>query len=470
MRIVAFLALVAAQVYEFIDEALPPPRSLHVVYSFYVFGVRHPSDKRGRDAFVKVHKVALSNEVPGVSVILVPHETFWEAMSPQKFCCHEQDAAAGKCRLGGLYAESQLDYHYKLSASALEEKKRIDKGGAYFLAVANCGDSDGVRISGQVILKHTYGFLNGLEWAKLPFYGNLSLGYMGLAAWWTLQSATWWKQIGTIHVCIVVVIVISLLEAAFWWEFYSDWNRQGVYSRTFFFFAISATVLKSAVSYMLLLVASLGWGVTRPYLERELVLRVLGVGAVFVFFDAVREVMLSFRHSHSVPPFLVLVCLVPVSMLVAGIFVWVFASLASLMKALSERKQMEKLRSITALWRVLCASLAAGTISLLYQMSTFHVPIADRWHTHWLLTDGVSHGIFFLVLVCIMYLWAPHGNSEKYSYSAADDGDHKGADKDDEDIEPAPHGDQPDSDDEYWTNIKVGSASIGAPSGSSKTA
>ena len=33
---------------------------------------------------------------------------------------------------------------------------------------------------------------------------------------------------------------------------------------------------------------------------------------VFVFFDAVREVMLSFRHSHSVPPFLVLVCLVPV--------------------------------------------------------------------------------------------------------------------------------------------------------------
>ena len=35
-------------------------------------------------------------------------------------------------------------------AKAFDEKKRIDKGGAYFLAVANCGDSDGVRISGQV--------------------------------------------------------------------------------------------------------------------------------------------------------------------------------------------------------------------------------------------------------------------------------------------------------------------------------
>merc|ERR1719326_84756 len=114
-----------------------------------------------------------------------------------------------------------------------------------------------------------------------------------------VQSAMWWTEIQQIHDCIVAVIVISLLEAALWWEFYSDWNRSGVRSRVYFLLAILATVLKSAVSYMLLLVASLGWGVNRPFLERSLVLRIGGIGVVFIVFDTIRETVLSFRHSHS---------------------------------------------------------------------------------------------------------------------------------------------------------------------------
>jgi hypothetical protein len=219
--------------------------------------------------------------------------------------------------------------------------------------------------------------------------------------------------------------------------------------------AILATVLKSAVSYMLLLVASLGWGVNRPYLERSLLMRIVGIGVVFVVFDTIRETVLSFRHSHSLGPPFVLLCLVPVSMLVAGIFVWVFASLADLMKNLAERKQADKLRLITILWRVLCLTMAVGTVSLLYQMSTFHVPIAERWHTHWLLTDGVSHGLFFFVLACIMYLWAPHKYSQKYAYSYTED---QGADDELPEVGQAPPDHGPDSDDEYWTNIKVGNA------------
>ena len=40
-------------------------------------------------------------------------------------------------------------------------------------------------------------------------------------------------------------------------------------------------------------------------------------------------------------------------------------------------------------WSFSVRACRVGTVSLLYQMSTFHVPIAERWHTHWLLTDGV---------------------------------------------------------------------------------
>ena len=30
-------------------------------------------------------------------------------------------------------------------------------------------------------------------------------------------------------------------------------------------------------------------------------------------------------------------------------------------------------------------------------------------------TPQVSHGLFFFVLTCIMYLWAPHKYSQKYA-------------------------------------------------------
>ena len=49
------------------------------------------------------------------------------------------------------------------------------------------------------------------------------------------------------------------------------WPRPG--HRFVFVLAILATVVKSIFSYMLVLVASLGWGVTRPYLDQPTILK-----------------------------------------------------------------------------------------------------------------------------------------------------------------------------------------------------
>jgi hypothetical protein len=453
------LALGLGQVYEFLEEPLPPPRTLHVVYTFYLYGVKKPSDKRGRDAFFKVTHLKLSYEAPGVHLALMPHDKFWSQMSPQQFCCHEKDAAAGKCELHSLLAQDEIDFLYPLSTEFHDDRRNMDIGGAYFLVLTNCGDHSDATLSGKVMLKHTYGFLPGLDYAKLPFYHILSMGYIALAALWMVQSAMWWTEIGQIHICIVVVIFISLMEAFLWWQFYSDWNLHGVKANVWFILAIFATVLKSSVSYMLILVSCLGWGITKPYLERKVMARIITVGTVFMVFDTVREVALSFRHSHTLSAVFVLLCLLPVSVLVAGIFLWVFTSLSELMKSLAERKQAEKLRLFTCLWRVLVGALAIGTLSLGYQIMTTSVPIAQRWTTQWLLTDGVSHLLFLFVLMWIMYLWAPHKHSQRYAYSVLDAafGAPDAAVSVSKDQELADQ--QGDSDDEYWNNMKVGNSS-----------
>merc|ERR1712187_11174 len=178
---------------------------------------------------------------------------------------------------------------------------------------------------------------------------------------------------------------------------------------------------------MLVLVASLGWGVTRPYLDPQVIGRIQCLCIFYIVLDFIRESVLSFRHSHSLSLAFVFLCLLPVSLLNGAIFYWVFTALSSLMETLRERRQFEKLLLFQRLWKILIAALAIATFTLLFQIFNLSRSITARWKYQWLLTDGVSHGLFLFVLAAMMYLWAPHKYSQRYAYSQQISGD---ADKD----------------------------------------
>merc|ERR1711971_298644 len=104
-----------------------------------------------------------------------------------------------------------------------------------------------------------------------------------------------------------------------------------------------------------------GWGVTRPYLDRQVILKMQVVSILYIVLDFIRESVLSFRHSHSLSLLFVLLCLLPVSLLNGGIFYWVFIALSSLMETLRERRQFEKLALFQQLWKILILALAVAT-------------------------------------------------------------------------------------------------------------
>uniref|UniRef100_A0A7S3MA22 GOST seven transmembrane domain-containing protein n=1 Tax=Spumella elongata TaxID=89044 RepID=A0A7S3MA22_9STRA len=122
--------------------------------------------------------------------------------------------------------------------------------------------------------------------------------------------------------------------------------------------------------------------------------------------------------------------MLPVALLNGVIFYWIFTALSSLMETLRERRQQEKLLLFERLWKVLVAALAAASSTLLFQIFDLSRSISIRWHYQWFFADGVSHILFLLVLSVMMYLWAPHTNSQRYAYSLQIDGDDK--DKDEE--------------------------------------
>jgi len=168
---------------------------------------------------------------------------------------------------------------------------------------------------------------------------------------------------------------------------------------------------------MLVLVASLGWGVTRPFLDHQVIMKIQALSFFYIVLDFIRETVLSFRHSHSLSLAFVLLCLLPVSLLNGAIFYWVFTALSSLMDTLKERNQTNKLLLFQRLWKILLLALAVATLTLLFQIFNLSRSIATRWKYQWLLTDGISHGLFFFVLAAMMYLWAPHKYSQRYAYS-----------------------------------------------------
>mmetsp|Transcript_50314 Transcript_50314/g.145924 ORF Transcript_50314/g.145924 Transcript_50314/m.145924 type:complete len:522 (+) Transcript_50314:70-1635(+) len=432
-----------AQIYEFDNVAIPAPRSLHTLYAFYVYAKEEAPERSDSKPFVKFsHFVAHSSSTTkrddelepyqGAQLSILRYRDFWNLIDPKMFCSNWDDVTQGRAQKQGQLllqkpisaTSSEHDvYTYTVrfpnstNAHPKDVKRDVQKTGVYILVFSNCGDHTDAIVSGTVVVKNSYGFLPGNEYHKMPFYGWLLLVYVAAAVIWMALSIRWWKELFNIQNCITFVILFGLLESFLWYIFYNDWNNTGVRGKFLFVAAILLTVLKTTFSYMLVLVASLGWGVTRPYLDQQVILRIQVLCVFYTVLDFIRETVLQFRHSHSLSIAFVLLCLLPVSLLNGSIFYWVFTALSSLMETLKERCQFEKLLLFQRLWRILILALSIATFTLLFQIFNLSRDITSRWQNQWLLTDGVSHGLFLGVLAAMMYLWAPHKYSQRYAYS-----------------------------------------------------
>jgi len=432
--------VVQAQIYHLTDTPVPSNRSLHTLYAFYVYSYEEAPERPFDRPFVKFTDLVAKpggvvpadiklEDYKGVQLSLMKYTDFWNLINPKRFCCTYEDERSGVCEKrdqllvqkppGKSYDDVDV-YNVAVGFGGVplkDVKMAIRRTGVYILVFSNCGDFPDASVSGSIVVKNSYGFLPGNEYHKMPFYGWLLLIYVALAVVWMVLTLRWWKEMFNIQNCISVVIFFGLVESFLWYVFFNDWNGTGVRGRVLFILSILSSVVKSIFSYMLVLVAALGWGVTRPYLDRQVILKIQAVTFLYIVLDFIRESVLSFRHSHSLSLAFVLLCLLPVSLLNGGIFYWVFTALSSLMETLRDRRQSEKLVLFQRLYKILIFALAVATITLLAQIFNLSKSITTRWKYQWIFADGVSHVLFLALLCSMMYLWAPHKYSQRYAYS-----------------------------------------------------
>jgi hypothetical protein len=432
--------LTNAQLYTFEDTPVPEARSLHTMYAFYVYSHQDAPDRSLGSPFVKFHSLEAHStgekadselaDYQSLQLSLLPYSDFWKLINPNKFCSSQADVDAGKAEHANqilvqkpedgspvhIYTQT-VKFVQPGQPHSKDVETPVRRTGVYILVFSNCGAIFEAKVKGSVVVKNSYGFLPGNEYHKMPFYGWLSLAYVFLAVTWFGLSLRFWREIFHIQNCITGVIFLGLVESFLWWIFFNDWNSSGSRGQILFVLAILATVVKSIFSYMLVLVASLGWGVTRPYLDQKTIMKIQAISLLYIVLDFIRETVLSFRHSHTLSLLFVLLCLLPVSLLNGGIFYWIFTALSGLIETLKERRQTEKLVLFSRLWKLLVFSMGLASLTLLWQIFDLSRSITIRWHYQWLFADGVSHMLFLIVLLAMMFLWAPTSVSKMYAYS-----------------------------------------------------
>jgi len=447
------LAVVDAQIYSFDNEPIPGGKTLHTLYAVYVYSKEDSPTGISVDPYVKFTGVSLKEEpgttasdrlksYEGVQTGLLWIPTFWNDLDLTRLCSTSADVTQGRAKHANqlmLFQDKNATagvgrtaYAYTVKYGTPQDiQYPITETGAYILMISNCDDlNDGV-MSGSVVVRNSYGFLPGSEFHKMPFYGLLFFIYAALATMWVALCLKWRSQLFHIHYCVAVIIAMGLVEAGLWWSFYKDWNVTGVLGKPFFAVAIFSSVVKATFSYMLVLVASLGWGVTRPHLERSTILKVQALTVTYIIMDSIQECVLAFQRSHLLSLTFALLCMLPVAVLNGIIFYWIFSALSSLMTTLRENKQQDKLQLFERLWWVLTMALVCSCTVLVVQLIDLSRDFNIRWKYQWVFEDGVKHVVFLFVFVAMMYLWKPNANSQRYAYSQQIEGEDVGEDYDD---------------------------------------
>jgi hypothetical protein len=414
---------------------LPGPKTLEVVHFFTLYADQTPT-------ISFAGPVTTDREIKSTGVQLsVIHSSNFEKIDSTHFCCSQEDIDAKKCSnvntliLTNPAADGNKKVHidsysWKMSSADASLTAKIDgepaqikQSGLYFVALSNCDTKDEgftKLLSGELEAKSAYGYLPGEEFYKLGFYGWLSVAYIALGLVWIVLCVQWREVLFTIHHFMSITIFIGLCEAMCWYVSLYHWNFVGHRWHSMIALAIAGTTIKQGVSYMLLLGGCLGWGVTKPSLDRKCLIQVVLVVFAFITTDAFRQYHINSqnRTQGEQSTWWIVAVVAPGSFFVSLIYVWILQALNDTIKELTDSAQTVKAEVYQSLR--LALGVVVGCVLLLVGYETIVVRRTDlsyNWQNRWFFTDFGSHCIFFGLLMVMMYLWRPNERSQEYAFS-----------------------------------------------------
>lgn len=276
--------------------------------------------------------------------------------------------------------------------------------------------------NGVVEFRNAYGELPAAQIAKLPFYGGLTIVYAVLGAFWAFLYVQNRSDVLPVQNYITATIIFLIVEQLMTWGFYDYQNRHGnnALNKVFMIVVSILNAGRNSLSFFLLLIVCMGYGVVKPSLGRSMIyVRILAI-AHFVF-GVIYAIASMAVTPESVGP-LILFVILPLAGTLTAFYVWTLSSLNVTIKDLIDRKQKTKALMYKKLsWCILGSILVIFAFffinSFAFAGSSQANFVPEHWQTRWFVLDGWLNLVYLFDIAFIAYLWRPTANNRRFAMS-----------------------------------------------------
>ncbi|XP_058490579.1 transmembrane protein 87A-like isoform X1 [Solea solea] len=267
----------------------------------------------------------------------------------------------------------------------------------------------------QISMKGPHDYISASEWPLMVFYMVMCIVYVLLAVLWLALSACYWRDLLRIQFWIGGVIFLGMLEKAVYYAEFQSIRYDGlsVYGAVVFAEVLSA--VKRTLARVLVIIASLGYGIVKPRLG-ALLHRVVGVGLLYLIFSVI-EGLLRINTDRGDKNKSTFLCDVVLAFTDSCIVWWIFVSLAQTMKLLKLRRNVVKLSLYRHFTNTLIFAVIASVIFIIWTTQVFWMSkCLSDWRELWI-DDAFWRFLFSIILLVIMFLWRPSANNQRYAFS-----------------------------------------------------
>ncbi|XP_043063863.1 transmembrane protein 87A [Drosophila ficusphila] len=275
-----------------------------------------------------------------------------------------------------------------------------------------------------------HGYISAIDWPFLPFYLIMCIVYVIFGIIWLFVSFAQWRDLLRIQFWIGGVILLGMLEKAFFYAEYQTLTNKGVPVQHAELVAEFVSCAKRTLARMLVIIMSLGFGIVKPRLG-PMLHRVVGMGTLYFVLACVESYLriTNVKTDRSE----LLVASIPLAVLDTGICWWIFTSLVQTTRTLRLRRNMVKLSLYRHFTNTLIFAVIASVIFMLFALRLRRIEnCTPGWRDIWIDT-GFWHILFSVLLLVIMILWRPTNNNQRYAFTPLLDNPEDEDDEEEED-------------------------------------
>jgi len=285
----------------------------------------------------------------------------------------------------------------------------------------NKDTDDDLKVNLEIETQSPRGYLSPHEFPLMDFYLLMTFVYAGYCAFWLFASWRNYQDLLRVQYWIMAVLILGMLEKAVFYSEYNTINSSGNSIPGAVKFAESVSALKRAVARMLVIVVSLGFGITRPRLGDQLH-QVIGMGVLYFTLASIEAFVRVDNAKHDPDNMALILTEIPLAIIDAMVCWWIFMALMQTMKTLRLRRNLVKLNLYRHFSNTILFCVIASVVFILWSMKLHRLAgCMNQWELLWF-DDAFWHILFSFIMLVVIILWRPSANNQRYAYSPLTDG------------------------------------------------